>query len=308
MALWVWAMVLGQTVVIDVREADPVARRDLRVQLMEAASRSGLTVARGAQEREALSKIRPWSSRALRDLPECQVSRTPPWVWTLDSEGWVVTGPGPCRWAQGSGRPSVQAWVDLVEDRLADEEEAWAPPPPVGVRLADFGASEADENQDEQDGDDDIEAEMARLRGEVVEESLEHLRRVRPGALKDFAHAWIGTRFRAEDDAESPGVAPSELVQKLYLEIFGFDVGRDLVAMVQDFPEVDIPDGAPKSNLRPGDLLFVVTVGMRPRSVSVYLGRGKVLQSTVTKGVLVRDLPLKQPEHRWLVGRRPLAR
>lgn len=291
LGLWLWS----QTVVLDVRLTDPEARRTARARLVDLVDEVELDAAGGAEEREWLTRARPMQAQLLRDKPPCGLEDEGQLVLTVDGSGWVLTRGTACRMGAGSG-----ALTDKALRAALEVSPDLAPPP-----LLDPGPGLEIDDDDEED-EDDLSEEMRELREKSVRESTRNLRAVRPGALKRFAERMIGTRYRPDDEA-GPGIGTGGLIRQLYLDVYGLDLGTDLVAMVQDHPTVEIEEKQARSQLRPGDLVFTVTGGLRPRGAYVYLGGGKVIQSTMTRGVVVDQLPTKLPENRWLIARRPLA-
>jgi cell wall-associated NlpC family hydrolase len=304
-----WTMLLvaaaDPSIVLDARAPDPEARRSLRVRLAQIAREAGARPLRGGAEREVLAQIRTHGASELRQGEPCEGPPEGPWVLTADPTGWVLTGARRCTRAAGPGTPVAET----LRAQLRAEPQP-LPPPPLRTRAGPSNAPSPKSPSSPAAGDrpdgDRPDGEMAEMRRQLVVESHRHLKSVPPGALKRFAERMLGTPYQHPGEP-GPGITPAELVRRLYLEVYGIDVGEGLYALLNNHPPVDAPVGRPMANLRPGDVVLTVTMGMRPRGVWVYLGRGKVVTSAMTFGVVVKEFPADQPEHRWIVARRPLA-
>lgn len=129
-----------------------------------------------------------------------------------------------------------------------------------------------------------------------------------PGAgqsLASFAAEWVGTRYEL-DGAGKGGIDDKNLAHRLYLDVYGIDLTNQLEDQLRSGPEVVFDKKHPDRDLEPGDLLFFVSYAYLPRSVSVYLGGGKILTSQLIRGVVIDDAPKSVPHYLYLVARRPL--
>lgn len=182
----------------------------------------------------------------------------------------LLDAAGRCRVAEARGPDAPGAVLALVHE-LARAPELRAPPAPL----------------------DAADAPPARPRPP-------------PAALTEFAEAWVGTRYQ-RGGAGKGGIDDAHLARTLYRQVYGRDIGAKLADQLKSGPEVVLPKGDITPALQPGDLVFMVTYAYLPRSVAVYLGGGKLLQSEVIRGVVLADIPKNVPDFLYLVARRPLA-
>lgn len=126
------------------------------------------------------------------------------------------------------------------------------------------------------------------------------------GNLQAVASSWVGTRYLLDGD-DRGGIDDKHLVQNVFRDVYGVDLGHDLATMLRSGPEVAFDPKHPSRSLQPGDLLFYVSYAYLPRSVMLYLGNGKILTSQLIRGVQIDDSPSNVPHYLYLVARRPLA-
>lgn len=109
---------------------------------------------------------------------------------------------------------------------------------------------------------------------------------------------WVGTPYRL--GGESPrGIDCSALVQNIFSDTFRFDLPRTTGEQVRQGQRVD------RDDLRPGDLVF-----FRPsrayRHVGIYVGEGRFLHASTSRGVMISDLDNRYWRRHYWQARRPM--
>lgn len=102
----------------------------------------------------------------------------------------------------------------------------------------------------------------------------------------DYGKQFIGTPYVWGGNDLRHGVDCSGLTQQLYRD---FDIRLSRVSYMQAGDGMQIP----KSQLRPGDLVFFDTTGTNSGKIShvgIYVGDGKFLHADCTKGVTISNL------------------
>lgn len=102
--------------------------------------------------------------------------------------------------------------------------------------------------------------------------------------LYDTIVNWLGTPYRFAGNGEH-GIDCSGLVHLLCSRVYGFNPGaRNSGELYQRVEKID-PD-----ELREGDLLFFRIYKRRISHVAMYLGNGKFVHSSTSRGVIISDL------------------
>ena len=122
--------------------------------------------------------------------------------------------------------------------------------------------------------------------------------------LYTAAGVWLGARY-LRDGKTAMGVDDIQLVRKLHEEVYGTRLSATPLDWLQQFEKVPIDESDPARTLKPGDILFKVTLSYRPREVSLYLGEGLVVGAKEVIGVVVAPVAKNLPETYFLVARRP---
>jgi lipoprotein Spr len=102
--------------------------------------------------------------------------------------------------------------------------------------------------------------------------------------LYDTIVNWLGTPYRFAGNCDK-GIDCSGLVHLLCSRVYGFNPGaRNSGELYQRVEKID-PD-----DLREGDLLFFRIYKRRISHVAMYLGNGKFVHSSTSRGVIISDL------------------
>jgi cell wall-associated NlpC family hydrolase len=109
---------------------------------------------------------------------------------------------------------------------------------------------------------------------------------------------WVGTPYRL-GGASSRGIDCSALVQNIFSDTFRFDLPRTTEEQVQEGLEVE------RDALRPGDLVFFRPPGAY-RHVGIYVGEGRFLHASTSRGVMISDLDNRYWQRHYWQARRTL--
>jgi lipoprotein Spr len=102
--------------------------------------------------------------------------------------------------------------------------------------------------------------------------------------LYDTIVNWLGTPYRYAGNCDK-GIDCSGLVHLLCSRVYGFNPGaRNSAELYQRVEKID-PD-----DLREGDLLFFRIHKRRISHVAMYLGNGKFVHSSTSRGVIISDM------------------
>lgn len=102
--------------------------------------------------------------------------------------------------------------------------------------------------------------------------------------LYDTIVNWLGTPYRYAGNCDK-GIDCSGLVYMLCSRVYGFNPGaRNSAELYQRVEKID-PD-----DLREGDLLFFRIYKRRISHVALYLGNGKFVHSSTSRGVIISDM------------------
>ncbi|HEC19871.1 MAG TPA: hypothetical protein ENI97_11080 [Gammaproteobacteria bacterium] len=100
--------------------------------------------------------------------------------------------------------------------------------------------------------------------------------------LQTHLKAWRGTPY-VYGGLSKRGIDCSGFVYVTYRDVFGQRVARSTVSLAAMGHDV------PQNKLRTGDLVFFKT-GRRQRHVGVYVGGGRFIHASTSKGVMVSQL------------------
>ncbi len=143
---------------------------------------------------------------------------------------------------------------------------------------------------------------------EAINESHAVLDRLIDGGgdrrLLETVRDWLGVRYLRDGD-DTAGIDDFNLMRALNEQVYGIELEGEAIDWLQVYEKVSVDESRPEATVRPGDLLFKVTLSYRPREVLLYIGGGKVVTSKDIKGVLVFDVPRDLPVKYYLVARRP---
>ena len=286
---------LGPKPRVWVQAADPATRS----RLMRALSATGRwTVTHRIQDIEAIRRI---ESRRDGALATCEDRRLPP-LSTLQVRGgradWIDVGRD-CRTAVIDMTPSTAAGPS-VEATAKALLAAWRAPvsssePSVGETAPSAVATPKVQVLD-------------RHHRKTLATSRDRLNNLPPKKtdprLVAAARPWLGVRYQRDGDTTA-GIDDFNLIRALYRDAYDLTLDGEAVDWLQIYEKVPLDERFPDVNLRPGDLLFKVSLAYRPRGVSVYLGQGLVVTSKLIKGVVVDPITKNLPETFFLVARRP---
>lgn len=101
-------------------------------------------------------------------------------------------------------------------------------------------------------------------------------------SLEQAFQDWKGTPYRLGGESKS-GVDCSSLVQHIYRRTFAKELPRTTEQQVELGRQVS------ESELAPGDLVFFKT-GRDTRHVGIYLSRGRFINASSSKGVIISRL------------------
>lgn len=99
--------------------------------------------------------------------------------------------------------------------------------------------------------------------------------------LQQYA-AWAGTRYRA-GGLSRKGIDCSGFVYLTFQKLVGMELPRSANQ------QAALGQKVPAKDLRTGDLVFFKT-GRRGRHVGIYLGQGRFIHASTTKGVTISSL------------------
>lgn len=138
--------------------------------------------------------------------------------------------------------------------------------------------------------------------------ALDHLpNRSQDRVLHEAVRRWLGVRYRRGGNG-ADGVDDINFVRAIYKAVYDLELSDNPLDWLQLYEKVPVDESKPEATIRPGDILFKVTLAYRPREVSVYLGGGKVATSKEVRGVVVDKVPMKLSVKYYLVARRPTAK
>lgn len=107
---------------------------------------------------------------------------------------------------------------------------------------------------------------------------------------------WEGVNYKLGGLSQS-GVDCSGFVYKTYRDKFGIHLPRTTQHQAQLGKKIS------KSQLRPGDLVFFKT-GIKTRHVGIYIGSGRFLHASSTKGVTISQLNEQYWKNKYWHARR----
>ncbi|MBI4820751.1 MAG: C40 family peptidase [Deltaproteobacteria bacterium] len=114
-------------------------------------------------------------------------------------------------------------------------------------------------------------------------------------------NGWLATKYEFGGAREQAGSDAPGFVRSVFLDGFAVDLPRNCPDQYRTGPSV------PKSALRPGDLVFFdATDDGRVDHVAIYLGDGKIIHASPTKGVVVDKLSEKRFSRSYRGARRVL--
>lgn len=124
------------------------------------------------------------------------------------------------------------------------------------------------------------------------------------GQLEKECNSWIGTPHRYGGTSRS-GVDCSGFTQAIYRSVYGIE----LIHNSHDQLTKNCKKRLTKSQLQKGDLVFFVTNGKSPKvaninHVGIYLGDGKFVHASTSKGVIVNRLTDSYYVKNWVSGGR----
>ena len=260
---------------------------DRRRAVAEALTATGRwSVTHRIQDARALEKARRGEHSA---RPRCVDSPPVPSVSLLRVRGaraeWVDAD-GACVIARATGR-SAKALIAALEAewRQATDPGRIPPraPPPLRGR------------QD----DDHLRAK--------VRKSFATLDALGETPLTEAVRRWIGVRY-VRDGATADGVDDFNLVRSLYRDVYGISLGDNPLDWLTAYEKIPVDESRPEATVRPGDILFKVTLAYRPREVLVYVGDGYAVSAKEVEGVVIAPVPkLGKSVKYYLVARRPHA-
>ncbi len=101
--------------------------------------------------------------------------------------------------------------------------------------------------------------------------------------LMAAAREWLGTPHRM-GGTDRRGVDCSGLVMRIFQDRFGISLPRETVDQVR------VGRFVSRSRLRPGDLVFFRPSWKKQAHVGIYMGRGRFLHASSSRGVMISDL------------------
>jgi cell wall-associated NlpC family hydrolase len=101
-------------------------------------------------------------------------------------------------------------------------------------------------------------------------------------ALHTQYNGWQGTPYRL-GGLSKKGIDCSGFVYLTFKQRFGITLPRTTKAQVKQGDKIS------RRKLKPGDLVFFKT-GWRTRHVGIYIGNGKFLHASTSKGVIISKL------------------
>jgi cell wall-associated NlpC family hydrolase len=101
--------------------------------------------------------------------------------------------------------------------------------------------------------------------------------------LNSISSKYIGVRY-AYGGTSSKGFDCSGYVRQVFKELGITSLDRTSAGMYQQGTAVQ------KSDLQPGDLVFFTTMGNRVSHVGIYIGSGKFIHASTSKGVIKTSL------------------
>ncbi|CAN5467665.1 hypothetical protein BH23BAC4_BH23BAC4_13640 [soil metagenome] len=117
-------------------------------------------------------------------------------------------------------------------------------------------------------------------------------------ALFSSASRWIGTRYRYGGNDQS-GIDCSAFTQRVYSEAFGINLPRTTNE------QVSVGRTVRRTELLPGDLVLFRT-GRASRHVGIYIGEGRMVHASTSRGVIVDDLNSDYWQRSYWTSRRVL--
>lgn len=114
--------------------------------------------------------------------------------------------------------------------------------------------------------------------------------------LTTYYRSWRGTPHKLGGNTRS-GIDCSGFTHVVYREVFNMRIPRSTELLAKSGHYID------RSNLVPGDLVFFKT-GIKQRHVGIYIGNGKFIHVSSTKGVM--ESRLNSPywsKHYWKTKR-----
>lgn len=118
-------------------------------------------------------------------------------------------------------------------------------------------------------------------------------------ALVSEAQRWIGTRYQYGGNSKS-GTDCSGLVMRVYQDVCGVKIPRSTREQVKYCTKVA------RNKIRPGDLVFFAPVKAEDKvsHVGLYVGEGKMIHASSSRGVMVSGFDTGYWGDRYLTGAR----